>query len=193
MVVKKIAILFSGSGTNLEKIFEQLHKKTFEYCQIEVVLTICNRPNAGGIAKSRAYGIEPLILEHTHYASREDFDKALVEDIRNSGAELTVLAGFMRILTPVFTQNVKAINLHPSLLPLFKGAHAIKESFESPMKVAGVSVHYVNEELDGGDIIAQACFEKSDEMSFESFEEKIHSLEHEILPKTIKNLLDKPF
>ena len=99
----------------------------------------------------------------------------------------------MRILTPVFTQNVKAINLHPSLLPLFKGAHAIKESFESPMKVAGVSVHYVNEELDGGDIIAQSCFEKSDEMSFESFEEKIHSLEHEILPKTIKNLLDKPF
>ncbi|EOJ1346051.1 formyltransferase family protein, partial [Campylobacter jejuni] len=97
----------------------------------------------------------------------------LVQKIKESGANLTILAGFMRILSPVFTKNIKAINLHPSLLPLFKGAHAIKESYESDMKVAGVSVHWVSEELDGGMIIAQKAFEKRN-LSFEEFEKKIH-------------------
>ena len=191
MVIKKIAILFSGTGSNLEKLLAFLHQQTFEHCKIEVVATICNRPNAAGIEKSRAYGIEPIIIDHTHYASREAFDEALVEAIVKSGAELTVLAGFMRFLTPYFTEHVKAINLHPSLLPLFKGGNAIKESFDSPMKVAGISVHYVSEELDGGEIIAQRCFEKYEGMPFEDFEAKIHALEHELLPETVKNLLNR--
>ena len=191
MVIKKIAILFSGTGSNLEKLLAFLHQQTFEHCKIEVVATICNRPNAAGIEKSRAYGIEPIIIDHTRYASREAFDKALVEAIVKSGAELTVLAGFMRFLTPYFTEHVKAINLHPSLLPLFKGGNAIKESFDSPMKVAGISVHYVSEELDGGEIIAQRCFEKYEGMPFEDFEAKIHALEHELLPETVKNLLNR--
>ena len=191
MVIKKIAILFSGTGSNLEKLLAFLHQQTFEHCKIEVVATICNRPNAAGIEKSRAYGIEPIIIDHTHYASREAFDEALVEEIVKSGAELTVLAGFMRFLTPYFTEHVKAINLHPSLLPLFKGGNAIKESFDSPMKVAGISVHYVSEELDGGEIIAQRCFEKYEGMPFEDFEAKIHALEHELLPETVKNLLNR--
>jgi len=191
MVIKKIAILFSGEGSNLEKLLTSLHNKVFEHCKIEVVTTICNRPNVAGIEKSRAYGIEPLIIDHTLFKSREAFDEALVEAIVKSGAELTVLAGFMRFLTPYFTKQVKAINLHPSLLPLFKGGSAIKESFNSPMKVAGISVHYVSEELDGGEIIAQRCFEKIEEMSFEDFEAKIHALEHELLPETVKNLLNR--
>ena len=191
MVIKKIAILFSGTGSNLEKLLETLHNKTFEHCRIEVVTTICNRPNAGGIAKSRAYGIEPLILDHTLFPSREAFDEALVKAIQESGAELTVLAGFMRILSPIFTRSINAINLHPFLLPLFKGGHAIEESYKSEMKVAGISVHYVNEELDGGTIIAQRCFEKTEGMSFETFEKNIHALEHELLPQTVKNLLNR--
>lgn len=191
MVIKKIAILFSGEGSNLEKLLEKLHNQVFEHCKIEVATTICNRPNALGIEKSRAYGIEPLIIDHTLFKNREAFDKALVEAIHNSSAELTVLAGFMRFLTPYFTQNIKAINLHPSLLPLFKGANAIEESFASPMKVAGISVHFVSEELDGGDIIAQQCFEKTEDMCLEDFEAKIHSLEHDLLPQTVKNLLNR--
>jgi len=191
MVIKKIAILFSGAGSNLEKLLEKLHQQTFEHCRIEVAATICNRPYATGIEKSRSYGIEPIVLDHTYYETREAFDKALVKAIRQSGAELTVLAGFMRFLTPYFTKHVKAINLHPSLLPLFKGGNAIKESFDSPMKVAGISVHYVSEELDGGEIIAQRCFEKEEGMSLEAFEDKIHRLEHELLPETVKNLLNR--
>ena len=191
MVIKKIAILFSGEGSNLEKLLEKLHNQVFEHCKIEVVTTICNRPNAGGIEKSRRYGIEPLILDHTLFKNREAFDAVLVEAIQKSGAQLTILAGFMRFLTPYFTQNIKAINLHPSLLPLFKGGHAIEESFLSPMKVAGISVHFVSEELDGGEIIAQKCFEKTEDMSLEDFKCKIHMLEHELLPQTVKNLLNR--
>ena len=191
MVIKKIAILFSGEGSNLEKLLEKLHNQAFEHCKIEVATTICNRPNALGIEKSRSYGIEPIIIDHTLFENREAFDKALVGAIHNSGAQLTVLAGFMRFLTPYFTQNIKAINLHPSLLPLFKGGNAIEESFASPMKVAGISVHFVSEELDGGEIIAQQCFEKTEDMSLKDFEAKIHSLEHELLPQTVKNLLNR--
>ena len=191
MVIKKIAILFSGAGSNLEKLLANLHQQTFEYCTFEVVATICNRPHAIGIEKSRQYGIEPIIIDHTLFNSRESFDEALVQAIRDSQAELTVLAGFMRVLTPVFTHAIKAINLHPSLLPLFKGGNAIKESFDSPMKVAGISVHYVSEELDGGEIIAQRCFEKYDGMRFEVFEETLHALEHELLSQTVKNLLNR--
>jgi len=191
MVIKKVAILFSGEGSNLEKLLSTLHNQVFEHCKIEAVTTICNRPNAAGINKSRSFGIEPVIIDHTLFESREAFDEALVKAIKQSDADLTVLAGFMRFLTPNFTKQVKAINLHPSLLPLFKGGNAIKESFDSPMKVAGISVHYVSEELDGGEIIAQRCFEKSEGMRFEDFETKIHALEHELLPETVKNLLNR--
>ena len=190
MVVKKIAVLFSGSGSNLEKILEKVHNKTFSQCKIEVVCCICNKKDAGGIEKAKRHGLETIIIEHQNFEDRESFDKELVSIVKKSGAELVVLAGFMRILTPYFTQNLKAINLHPSLLPLFKGAHAIEDSFNSPMKVGGITVHYVNEELDGGEIIAQECFEKEKSMTLEIFEEKIHALEHELLPKTIVSILD---
>ncbi len=189
MVVKKVAVLFSGSGTNLENLLQKLHKKDFGHFSIEVVLTLCNIPTAKGIEKSRKYGIEPVIVNHKEFSTRESFDAKLVEIIKEHNVDLTILAGFMRFLTPVFTKNIKAINLHPSLLPLFKGAHAIEESFASNMKVGGISVHFVNEELDGGEIIAQECFRKSKDMSLEEFEEKIHKLEYSLLPKTVVEVL----
>ena len=189
MLTKKIAVLFSGGGSNLEAILEGLHGKVFGETRIEVALTLTNKANAGGIAKAAKYGLKSVVIEHVNFTSREEFDTAVVEEIKRANVDLTVLAGFMRILTPVFTSQVRAINLHPSLLPLFKGAHAIKESFESDMKVGGVSVHWVSEELDGGKIIAQLAFEKSSRMSIEEFEAKIHAIEHEILPETIVQIL----
>ncbi len=186
----KLAILFSGNGSNLQNLLEKLHKKSIKGKTYEVVLCVCNKKNAFGIERARKFGLESLIIEHKNFPSREEFDKELVRVIKKSGADLTILAGFMRILSPVFTQNIRAINLHPSLLPLFKGANAIKESFESDMKVAGVSVHFVNEELDGGKIIAQKAFEKTANMSFESFEAQIHQLEYELLPKAVITLFE---
>ncbi len=191
MSIKKIAILFSGSGTNLENLLEKLHLRKFGDTKLEVVITICNNPEAKGIGRSRKYGIEPIVIDHKEYQTREEFDARLVDEIQKSGAELSILAGFMRFLTPVFTKNIKAINLHPSLLPLFKGGHAIEESYASNMKVGGITVHYVNEELDGGAIIAQKCFEKNDDMSLENYEQNIHKLEYELLPKVVIELLVK--
>lgn len=189
MLTKKIAVLFSGGGSNLEAILQNLHGKVFGETKIEVALTLTNKANAGGIAKAAKYGLQSVVTEHVNFASREEFDAAVVAQIKRANVDLTVLAGFMRILTPVFTRQIRAINLHPSLLPLFKGARAIKESFDSDMKVGGVSVHWVSEELDGGKIIAQRAFEKSAGMSFEAYEAKIHEIEHEILPETIVQIL----
>lgn len=188
MSVKKIAILFSGSGSNMEAVIQKVHNKVFNGVKIEVVLLICNKKDAYGIERAKNLGFETLVIEHKNFNSREEFDSALVKEIKKANVDLVVLAGFMRVLSPVFCDQVKAINLHPSILPLFKGAHAIKESFESDMMVGGISIHWVSAELDGGKIIAQKTFARKNR-SFEEWEEKIHKLEHELLPKTIIRLL----
>ncbi|BAF69285.1 phosphoribosylglycinamide formyltransferase [Nitratiruptor sp. SB155-2] len=182
--MKRIVILFSGTGSNLENIIQKLHKKT-----LLVVKAITNNPHAKGIGRAKKYGIDVEVIDHKLFGTREVFDQKLVEVIEEVDPDLVVLAGFMRILTPVFTNRIKnAINIHPSLLPLFKGAKAIEQSYHSDMKVAGVTVHWVSEELDSGDIIDQACFHRENE-SFEEFEEKIHALEHELYPKVIEKVL----
>ena len=189
MALKKIVVLFSGEGTNLENIIKKLHKKSLNSKSYEVVAGITNKKDAGGIRICKKHNIPVDLIEHKDFNSRVEFDKKLVEIIKRYEPDLTVLAGFMRILTPVFTQNIKAINLHPSLLPLFKGANAIEKSFYSPMKVGGVSVHYVSDELDGGEIIMQECFNKEDSETLESFTEKIHELEYKLLPQVIIKIL----
>jgi len=182
--LKKIVILFSGEGSNLENLIKTLHKKS-----VEVVMAITNNPDAKGIEKAKRYGVDTMILNHKQYTSREEFDTKLVKYIDSLNVDLAVLAGFMRILTPVFTDQIKAINIHPSLLPLFKGADALNRSFNSPMKVAGVSVHKVVSEVDGGEIVAQKCFDKS-QMDFETFKESIHRCEHEIFPRAVIEVLN---
>lgn len=189
MVTKRIAILFSGSGSNLQALFEKVHNKIFNNIKLEVALTITNKKEAYGIQRARNFGLESIIIDNKDFASREDFDTALVNEIKKHNIDLVVLAGFMRILTPIFTQQIKAINLHPSILPLFKGAHAIDESFNSDMQIGGVSVHFVSEELDGGKIIAQRAFEREKNMSLEAWQRKIHEIEHELLPQSVIQIL----
>lgn len=185
---KKIAVLFSGSGSNVEAILAKLHGQIFENTKIEVALTLTNNPNAKGIEKASKYGLTSVVINHKNFSSREEFDKALVSEIKKYDVNLVVLAGFMRVLTPVFTENLKAINLHPSILPLFKGAYAIDESFNSDMQVGGISIHAVSSELDGGKIIAQKTFQR-DNKTLQEWESEIHRLEHELLPQTIVEIL----
>lgn len=185
---KKIAILFSGSGTNMENIIKKLHCKCFNGVKIEVSLLICNKQDALGIKRAKNLGFDTKIIEHGKYTSRDDFDAKLVQMIKAANIDLVVLAGFMRVLGEQFCKEVKAINLHPSILPLFKGAHAIEESWQSDMQVGGISIHWVSAELDGGKIIAQKTFARKNR-SFEKWEEKIHKLEHKLLPKTIVKIL----
>ncbi len=182
--MKRIVILFSGNGSNLEAIANKLHGKS-----LTIAKAITNNPQAGGIERAKRYGIPVQIINHKDFKSREAFDQKLVEEIEKVAPDLVVLAGFMRILTPVFTSRIKnALNIHPSLLPLFKGANALRRSYESSMRVAGVTVHWVSEELDSGEIVDQACFHRENE-SFEEFEAKIHALEHELYPTVIEKIL----
>jgi len=167
----------------------QIIKEVNKHNNIEVVATITNKKEAKGIEKLKPFNIPVNIIEHTGYESREDFDQELVNRISYYKPDLVVLAGFMRILTPVFTDNVKAINLHPSMLPHFKGAKAIEQSYENPDKPAGISVHWVSEELDGGSIISQQELHRIEGEEFESFKNRIHLLEYELLPKTVIDLL----
>lgn len=182
---RRIAILFSGNGSNMEAIIRDLHQTEVEGMSIEVVATITNNPNARGIERCKRLGIPCEVIDHRAFETREAFDEAIVARLKNHKVDLTILAGFMRILTPVFVHSIKALNIHPSLLPLFKGAHAIKESYESPMKVAGVSVHYVSDELDGGELIAQEAIAKIEGEGIEAFEARIHALEHRLYPRAI--------
>lgn len=190
MVVKNIAVLFSGSGSNLQAILEKVHGKIFKGIKINVALLICNNPDAKGIERAKKFGLDTVVINHKDFSSREEFDRAVVDEIGKFKIDLTVLAGFMRILTPIFTDNIKAINLHPSILPLFKGAHAINDSFYSDMQVGGVSLHWVSSELDSGQIIAQKTFARKTK-TLQEWEEKIHKIEHKLLPKTIIEILTK--
>lgn len=175
----KIAVLFSGKGSNFAYIVEHLHGKT---CEVAVALT--NNPDAQGIAIAKKHHIPLEIIDSKAYEERELFDAQVVQTLEQYSPVLTVLAGFMRILTPVFTEQLKAINLHPSLLPRHKGLHAIKKSYEDTFKEGGVSVHYVSSELDGGELILQKTLLKNG-LSFEAYDEKIRKMEKEALAEAI--------
>ena len=183
--MKKVVILFSGNGTNLEAIASDISSLE----SIEIVAAISNKADAYGLERAKKFGIKTEVLEHSSFSSREEYDKALVKLIKPYNPDLIVLAGFMRILTPIFVDAFDLIiNIHPSLLPLFKGANAIEQSFNSDMKVAGVTVHKVTTELDSGEILAQECF-NSDGLNWEEFNAKIKEIEHRIYPKVVRKLL----
>jgi phosphoribosylglycinamide formyltransferase-1 len=183
--MNKIAVLFSGTGSNFAHIVKTLHKK-----EIEVVFALTNNPEAKGIEIAQEYAIPYGVIEPKNFDSREAYDMVVVDTLRRYSPDLTVLAGFMRILTPVFTQNITAINLHPSLLPRHKGLHAIKKSYEDTYSEGGVSVHYVSSELDGGAIIVQKSISKEG-LTFEQYDIQIRSIEKEALIEAIQKVLKR--
>ncbi len=181
--MKRIAILFSGKGTNFAHIVKTLHQQ-----EVEVVFALTNNPNAEGIAIAQEHGIPYGVVEPKNFDSREAYDAVVVETLKRYSPDLTVLAGFMRILTPVFTEQVKAINLHPSLLPRHKGLKAIEKSYADEHDEGGVSVHHVSSELDGGEIILQKSLLKKD-LSFEAYDRQIRLIEKEALIEAIVKVL----
>lgn len=180
---KKIAVLFSGRGSNFSYIVNTLHHNGFE-----VVVALTNNPNALGISVAKEASIPLEIIDSKTYESREHFDAAVVECLEKYTPDLTVLAGFMRILTPTFTEQIKSINLHPSLLPRHKGLKAIEKSYEDEHTHGGVSVHYVTSELDGGEVILQKEVAKEG-LSFEAYDEKVRSIEKVALAEAIRKVL----
>ena len=179
----RLAILFSGNGSNLENVYKKMQGVDCANAKLNFILAISSNESAFGITRCANIGLKCEVVDYKK--NKENFIPKIIELLEKNEIDLVILAGFMKILPPAFNAKFRAINIHPSILPLFKGANAIKESFESDMKIAGVSVHFVSDELDGGALIMQDIIHKIEGESLEDFEGRIHELEYEIYPKAI--------
>ena len=185
MQMFKIAVLISGNGSNLQAIIDNFRDEV----GIEISSVISNKGDAYGITRADREGIETHIVNHEDYSSREDFEKELIKILKKESPDLIVLAGFMRILSNLFISEYygKLINIHPSLLPNYKGMDTHRRVLENNEEFHGVTVHYVDNSLDGGPICAQSKI-KIDTKDQKKLEEQIHELEYELYPDVIKNI-----
>ena len=185
--MKKIAVMISGSGSNLEAIVKACHEKNIYG---EIVYVISNNPDAYGIERAKKYNIPVKIIDHKSYTDRDDFDDALKEFLDNLEIDFIILAGFMRILGKNITEKFygKMINLHPSLLPLYPGLNTHTQALNNRDEYHGISIHFVSAELDAGPLIAQGKFLVKADDDLEKLVSKIHKVEHDLLPKVINEL-----
>ena len=183
----KIGVLLSGSGTNLQAILDAVAN---DGLPVEVVQVVSSRPDAYGIERARKAGIPVMALNRDAYADPEAADARIVEALRAAGAQYVVMAGYMRKVTPVVLDAFpnRVLNLHPALLPAFKGAHAIRDAYEAGVKVTGVTVHFANEDYDKGPIVAQRAVEVREGWTLGDLEAAIHSVEHELYPHVLELL-----
>lgn len=180
-----LGVLASGSGTNLQSIIDAIEAKRVP-AEIRVIL--CNRPGARSIERGRAHGVPVELLDHKTFAKREEFDARLVEILRERGVELVCLAGFDRLISPIFVRAFpgRILNIHPALLPSFKGLHGQRQALEYGVKLAGATVHFVDEETDHGPIVIQAAVPVLDGDDEEALGKRILAEEHRIYPEAIR-------
>ena len=185
--MKKIVVLISGSGSNLEAIAKACQTGNIP---ANIELVISNQPNVKGLERAKKFHLMSKVIEHQHFSSREEFDQALLEQILPIDPDLVVLAGFMRILSNSFTETLsgKLINIHPSLLPDYPGLNTHKQAIENGDLMHGISVHYVNSELDGGPIITQGALKIDPSQSEAKLINRIHKIEHALYPKVIADI-----
>lgn len=181
----RIVILISGSGSNMQTIATACQQQEID---AQICAVISNRPEALGLQKAKDFGIHTQILDHTHATDRDAYDADLIHAIEEYNPDLVVLAGFMRILTPEFVHRYKGrlINIHPSLLPKYKGLHTHKRALEAGDKQHGCSVHFVSEDLDGGPVIIQAIIPVLDDDNESILQQRVIQQEHIIYPIAVK-------
>lgn len=182
-----IAVFASGTGTNFDAILENINAGKID---AKLVLLVCDKPNALVVDKAHKANIDTFAFNPKDYADKKAYDSAILKQCEQHHVDLIILAGYMRIVSSILLQAYpnRIINIHPSLLPAFKGKDAIKQAYDYGVKVMGVSIHYVNEDLDGGAIIAQQAF-NNEGMSLEEAEKHIHDIEHQLYPITIQKLI----
>ena len=180
----KIGVLLSGSGTNLQAIIDA----AAEGLPVEIVHVVSSRPDAFGIERAHRAGIPVTVLNRDVYADPVEADKRIAETLRYSHAEYVVMAGYMRKVTPVLLDAFpdRVLNLHPALLPSFKGAHAIQDAFDAGVKVTGITVHFANEDYDKGPIVAQRAVEVREDDTLDDLEARIHEVEHVLYPEVLR-------
>ncbi|HSP24732.1 MAG TPA: phosphoribosylglycinamide formyltransferase [Saliniramus sp.] len=184
---KRVAILISGRGSNMASLLDAAAAPEYP---ASIALVLSNRPNAGGIARAGDVGVATAIVDHKDYPDRETFERAMDEVLVEAKIEIVCLAGFMRVLTPWFVSRWvgRMINIHPSLLPLFRGTHTHRQALDAGVRVHGCTVHFVVPELDSGPIIAQACipvFPGDDE---DALAARVLVEEHRIYPQALAQL-----
>ncbi len=180
-----IGVLVSGSGSNLQSIIDHIEKGQI---QAEIRVVISNIPDAFALERAKKHGIPSVVVRHQDYPDREDFDKRMIESLQFFGIELVVMAGFMRVLTPLFLKAfpMKVINIHPAILPSFQGLHGQQKAFEYGVKFSGCTVHFADEGVDTGPIIIQAVVPVYDTDTVETLAERILKEEHRIYPQAIQ-------
>ena len=185
--MKKIVVLISGDGSNLEAIAKACQTGNIP---ATIELVISNQPNVKGLDRAKKLNLMSKVIEHQQCNSREEFDQVLLKQILPIEPDLVVLAGFMRILSADFTKALsgKLINIHPSLLPNYPGLNTHKKAIQNGDLMHGISVHYVNNDLDGGPIITQGALKIDPSQSETKLINRIHKIEHAVYPKVIADI-----
>jgi len=180
-----IAVLISGSGSNLQAILNASERGEIP-CRVGIVIS--NKADAYGLVRAEKHGVPTEVVDHRGFPNREEFDAKLVEIIRGNGAELVCLAGFMRVLTPVFVRAFphRILNIHPALLPSFPGTHGPGQALSYGVRFSGCTVHFLDEGVDTGPIIVQAVVPVYDEDTVETLAARILVQEHRIYPMAIR-------
>lgn len=181
----RIGVLVSGGGSNLQAILDAVAAKTLD---AEVAVVLSNVATAGGLERARAAGVPAVFVDHKRFAKREEFDAAVVAELRARGVEYVVLAGFMRLITPVLLDAfpLRIVNIHPALLPSFPGIHAQKQALDYGVRVTGCTVHFVDAGTDTGAIIAQAAVPVHDDDDEDKLRDRILAKEHALLPQVLQ-------
>jgi phosphoribosylglycinamide formyltransferase-1 len=179
-----VVVLISGSGSNLQALIDSLGGDNLT----RICAVVSNRAEAFGLQRAQAAGITTGVVQHKDFANREAFDTALMEIIDTHQPHLVVLAGFMRILTPGFVRHYQGrlLNIHPSLLPKYKGLDTHRRALEAGDREHGCSVHFVTEELDGGPVAVQAAFTIEPDESIDKLTDRVHAAEHIIYPLAVR-------
>jgi phosphoribosylglycinamide formyltransferase-1 len=182
---KRIVVLISGSGSNLQAIMDAIDAGQING---RIAAVLSNKADAYGLERAQKANIPALILKHTEFDDRESFDQAMIEKIDHYQPDLIVLAGFMRILTAEFVRHYQGrmLNIHPSLLPKYKGLHTHKRAIEAGDLYHGCTVHFVTEELDGGPLAVQGKVSIDMDDNEDSLQQKVHAVEHKIYPLAVE-------
>jgi phosphoribosylglycinamide formyltransferase-1 len=180
-----IGVLISGGGTNLQAIIDAIEAKRLDAV---IKIVISNKEDAYGLVRATNHAIPTSVADHKAFPNREAYDQAVLDELRAHGVELVVLAGFMRLLSPVFIKaySNRIMNIHPSLLPSFPGLHVQRKAVEYGVRFSGCTVHFVNEECDEGPIIIQAVVPVFSDDTEETLAARILKEEHRIYPRAIQ-------
>ncbi len=186
----RFAVLASGYGSNLQAIIRSVKAKEIK---ASLALVVSDQPKAYALTRAKRAGIPTMVFRPNDFSTREKFDRAIVRSLKEKKIDFVVLAGFMRILSPFFVRSYrnKILNIHPALLPKFKGAHAIRDALKAGVDQTGVTVHMVDEQVDHGPVLMQQSLDIKKTDSLASLEKRIHALEHKLYPLAIKFLIEK--